>query len=489
MFGGIVMKARIHYRLAIFAFASCLIGCVVVPPHDGLARVHVGDVMKRVKCDLAEVVFEKAQERTPDGKYPFLFLKEWAAKIHLTIAVDDTVGVNPGATVTHPLDKTVATTLIPATVETFSLGIGAGLSTEAIRTEDIEFLVSFSDMIKEFQKPTSRELYHGCVFDNGLFLESDLGLGSVVNSALEPVGSGVLYQGHNVGPGAPPPPIPDKQMNDLKQQLKELKEASQNLPRSSPDQSIADLANSLKNKSQLNALITKFGISNEAISKSENQFKIQGQAPPSNVGTVKDILANTIEATAEETRTQSIVNDVVKPLYAIASSSLDQSCLTQVTATQFEAITWAAKVSLYVIQVDKDTDLDSSNNDLKAVKAAKEHVIDATTQMIGQISSCKKPVAKKGPPEYDPIDVIGETVNFFVTATGSVTPSWKLVKVTAPLAPTFLSGSRKDTNTLILAMGRPAPATGGGITGSNAMNNQILSAILSQAVTVQRALP
>jgi hypothetical protein len=86
--------------------------------------------------------------------------------------------------------------------------------------------------------------------------------------------------------------------------------------------------------------------------------------------------------------------------------------------------------------------------------------------------------------------VISETVNFFVTGTGSVTPTWKLVKVTAPLAPVFLSGSRKDTNTLILAMGRPAAAVAGGaITASNAMNNQILASILSQAITTQRLGP
>jgi hypothetical protein len=460
-----------------------------VPPRDGLARVRVGDVVKRVKCDIAEVIFNKALERTPDGKYPFLFLKEWAAKIHLTIIVDDTVSLNPGATVTNPLDKTVATNLIPATVETFSLGIGAGISTEAIRQEDIEFLVSFSDMNKEFQKPSRLELYHGCDFENGLFLESDLGLGALVNSALEPVETGVLYRGQNVGPGAPPPAIPDKQMNDLKQQLQDLKEVAKNLPRPSPDQSISDLANVLPNKSQFNALISKFNIPINAISKSETQLKSEGQPPPSNLNTVKDILANTIEATTEETRTQSIINDVVKPLYGIASSSLDSSCLKGVTEKQFEAITWSAKVSLNVIKVDNATDLDKSNEALEAVKKARDQVIKAASDMIGEISSCKKPPAKKQPPEYDPIDVIGETVNFFVTSTGSVTPGWKLVHVTAPLAPTFLSGSRKDTNTLILAMGRPAPAAGGGVVGSNAMNNQILSSILSQAISVQRVLP
>jgi hypothetical protein len=172
--------------LALVAIGLTLIGCAVVPPHDGLARGRVGDVIKRVKCDLAEVVSRKAKERTPDGTTPFAFLKHWAAKIHLTIAVDDTVSLNPGATISNPLDKTVATRLIPATVETFSLGIGAGFTTEAIRTEDIEFLVSFSDMLTEFQK-SDLQLYNGCKFDNGLFLESELGLVPLVDSALDPV--------------------------------------------------------------------------------------------------------------------------------------------------------------------------------------------------------------------------------------------------------------------------------------------------------------
>jgi hypothetical protein len=477
--------------LGLFALGASLIGCVVVPPRDGLARVHVGDVVKRIKCDLAEVIFEKAQERTPDGRTPFVFLSNWAAKIHMTIAIDESASLNPGATIMNPIDKTVATALIPATVETFSLGIGAGITTEAIRTEDIEFLVSFSDMLTEFQKPSKREVYNGCKFENGLLLESDLGLAALVNSALEPIENGVLYQGHNVGPGAAPPPIPEDQLKNLKEQLKELQSASRNLPRPSPDQSISDLANVLQNKSQFNALIFKFAVPNSMISKSETQLKAEGQTAPSNVTIVKEILANTVEATTEETRTQAIINNILKPLYAIASSSLDSSCLPKVTQSQYQAITWSAKVSLNVINVSSDTDPDKSAADLSAVKAAKDKVIKSTTDMLSQISACSALTKKKskGPPQYDPIDLISETVNFFITGTGSVTPTWKLVHVTAPLAPTFLSASRKDTNTLILAMGRPVPASGGGITSSSAMNNQILSAILSQAVTTTRLGP
>ena len=470
--------------LALVALGLSLAECVVVPPRDGLARVHVGDVVRRIKCEIAQTVFNKAKEKTPDGRTPFVFLANWAAKIHLTIAVDDTVGFTPGATITHPLDKTVTTLLIPATVETFSLGIGAGISTEAIRTEDVEFLVSFSEMIKEFNNPKKKlELYNDCKLDNGLLLESDLGLGSLVNSALEPVESGVLTQGNNVGPpGTSAVAIPASQLNDISKQLNALKSAAGGLP-TPPDQTLTELRDSLKDKSQFNVLVDKLKIPNSKQIQSESQIKAEGNTID-DVQTVKQIIANSNEATTEETRTQSIINDIVKPLYAIASTSLDSSCFAPVTKSQFEAITWSAQVSVNVIKVDNATDEKGSSDALAEVRTAKNKVIDATTAMINEIKECKPPAKKPppGPPQYDPIDLISETVNFFVIASGSVTPTWKLVKVTAPLAPTLFSGNRKDTNTLILAMGRPNVAANGSIASSNAMDYQVLSSILSQAV-------
>lgn len=61
-------------------------------------------------------------------------------------------------------------------------------------------------------------------------------------------------------------------------------------------------------------------------------------------------------------------------------------------------------------------------------------------------------------------------------------PTWKLVRVTAPLASTFVVGTRKDTNTLIIAMGRPDTKGGVATSPSAAMNQQIASSLLGQAV-------
>ena len=121
---------------------------------------------------------------------------------------------------------------------------------------------------------------------------------------------------------------------------------------------------------------------------------------------------------------------------------------------------------------------------LQDLKVAAAQVVKHTRDMVNQIDICsaKEKPKKKKPTLYDPIDLISEQVNFFVTASGNVTPGWKLVNVVAPLAPALFSGSRKDTNTVILAMGRPNASADGGIAASTAMNNQILAAILSQAV-------
>jgi hypothetical protein len=467
--------------------APCLVGCVVVPPHDGLARVRVGDVVKRVKCELAEVISNKAQEKTPDGRRPFVFLGNWAAKIHLTIAVDDTANLNPGATISNPLDKTVATALIPTTTEMFSLGLGAGFTTEAVRQEDIEFLVSFSDMIPEFQNTPRRDyLYNDCKLPQGLLLESDLGLWSLVNAALEPVESGVLYQGNNIGPpGTSAVAIPPGQLNNIPEQLEKFRAVSGELPKPPPDQPLSALANP-QNRTQFNALITKFQFSNDTLTSSEVQLQGKNLA---NVQTAKAILANSAEATTDETRTQAIINNIVKPLYGIASTSLDASCLPKLTQSQFKAIALSAEVSADVIKVDNAVDDTISGDALVAVRKDMNNVIDATNTMLSQMKACKTPKKPPGPPQYDPIDLISETVNFYITASGSVTPGWKLVKVTAPLAPTFFSGSRKDTNTIILAMGRPAPSSSGGITGSSAMDLQILSSTLSQAVRPATIVP
>lgn len=71
-----------------------------------MAAVDVNALIKRIKCDLNKVVLEKAYQQfpnevRPERRQPFLFLRWWATKVRLTVAVDDTFQISPGASYTR----------------------------------------------------------------------------------------------------------------------------------------------------------------------------------------------------------------------------------------------------------------------------------------------------------------------------------------------------------------------------------------------------
>jgi hypothetical protein len=102
--------------------------------------------------------------------------------------------------------------------------------------------------------------------------------------------------------------------------------------------------------------------------------------------------------------------------------------------------------------------------------------------MIKLMDACaKKPVVRK-PPLVRSRHQISETVNFYITSSGTFAPTVKLVRVTAPLAPARVTGNRKDTNTLIISMGRPDIKDGKVAGPSAAMNQQVRSSLLQQAI-------
>ena len=428
--GGVRKFVRLSGRLAVCCWLLALSGCVVVPPHDGLARVRVDDVVKRVKCDIAIAVLDKTNFRAADGSYPFVFLKDWAAKLHFTIAVDMNSAINPGATLVRALPPAGSVS------QTFSLGLGAGVSTQAVRQEDYEYLISFSDLATEFKDAKNADLYNRCQFEQGILLESELGMSGLVDGALLPIERKVLTFGRNVGPGPTPVPTPASSLKDPVGQLEIIGQ---------------------RRKNQDPSLATRVFGDNEAA----------------------DI----------EKQTQAVITNVVKPLFGIAStSSFEPSCLAQVADAQNKAVIFSINVSENVVRYNASSGTEQS----KALGDARNNfksVVYAARDMIAKYKICANQQWKAAPKIYDPIDLISQTVNFYVTASGSVTPSWKLVNVTAPLAGTFASASRKDTNTLILTMGRPVPTPDGGISASAAMNNQLLSSLLAQAIAQQRLVP
>jgi hypothetical protein len=97
-----------------------------------------------------------------------------------------------------------------------------GLQTEAIRTEDIEFFLSFPDVISEFRNLSPEQAiarYNGCQFESGFFLQSDLDIKSMLDRALSPVAEGVLHTGKNVPLPGGPAPIPTGDAERIRQTI------------------------------------------------------------------------------------------------------------------------------------------------------------------------------------------------------------------------------------------------------------------------------
>jgi hypothetical protein len=93
---------------------------------------------------------------------------------------------------------------------------------------------------------------------------------------------------------------------------------------------------------------------------------------------------------------------------------------------------------------------------LKKEQDAEADLQKYASKMINDYGKCRN----LQPPEteYDPLSLITHAVNFIITANGSVTPSWKLARVTTPSSTTFASIGRKTTNTLTIGLGRSGEA-------------------------------
>lgn len=453
---------------ALLLSVSLLSGaCVMVPPLDVPVNVSVNNVVKRVKCDLVRAVRAKALENPK-----FRFLSQWTSKVRLTIVVEDNGSIHPGVSVTEPLRLAA---------ETFTIGIGGGLSTQATRTVDIEFYLSFPEMIAEFaglarQPDLAAARYDSCKFEDGVLLESNLDLKAVLDKALDPVAHGVLYPGRHPGGGAPP--IPSNEFTAYRSTLRNLSSISM------PGIITVEVA-----RARNPAAATTFR-------NIEELMEIQkGSADAAQLNAIEqkkrqdlnDAAQNVEKAAKLAANAKSIVGDVIGPLFDVANAMMAKSCLGTLVETKYHATAQAAIVAFKKTDVDTANSVEASNAALAEQQKAFDATVTFARDFVEKATVCARvPVeAVPGRPAiYDPINVIGETINFNVTLSGSVTPSWRLVRVTAPVSSPFLSASRKTTNTLIIAMGRPSPDAGS--PGSPAIDNQVLYSILNQSSHLPR---
>jgi hypothetical protein len=187
------------------AFVGILLaaGCATVPPL-GVDEIAIGDIVQRVKCEIAYAI---PDPRGPYPTGPYQWMKYWTAKVDLTLVTNGQAALSPTAVFTKLLPN-VAVPNVGNVARNVTLGLGAGVSTTASRTEVMSFTVSFEELRKWRR--------HGiCDLPNGPELYGNLGLAEWVHSALGPVEFGQLKVGRHTAPGGKAAPaLPVQTSND-----------------------------------------------------------------------------------------------------------------------------------------------------------------------------------------------------------------------------------------------------------------------------------
>jgi len=460
---------KIIFPITAIIAAAGLGACVKVPSNESPSNVRFNEVVKRVKCDLVEALRHQVKN---DSR--FNFLTQWAAKVHMSLTVDDTATVNPGLSVVSPLS--VAGT-------TFTFGAGGSFTGQAVRQEEYEFFLSFTEVVVELsKKPNAIGLYDDCIFPPGLLLESNFDLDTIFARALSPVAAGTLYTSHQVGPGSnSSPPLPANEAQNVAKALTAL----QGVPNVSTSAEIL-ISKTIEPgaKTRLNSLLQNVKPFKRIESQTEDQIEAATKAK-------KDSLANAIaNASKLEKDVQLVISTVVTPLYELATAAnFPPKCLEKMLGFRIKAVGAGAEVTIDRVNIENgdptkpDEIITAGNKE----QTSRNEAFTNANSMLQELKDCHIPPAKPAvvaEPLYDPIDLIQETINFYITTSGSLTPSWKLVRISAPLTTPLLSGQIKNTDAIIITMGRPDQKDGKAV-ASGAMNNSQQAALLGQAINAR----
>jgi len=167
-------------------------GCAYVPPlhEDGIA---ISEIVERVKCELA-IAMPKPEGEYPTG--PYQWMRDWTAKVDLTLITNDQSAVTPSTSFIYPMHPETLP-LIGTFARSFTFGVGAGLTNNAIRNEDVSFTLSMKELQNKKYNPE-------CSPSAAPGLYGNLGLKEWIDAALTPVDKDMLTIGFHTAPGAKP---------------------------------------------------------------------------------------------------------------------------------------------------------------------------------------------------------------------------------------------------------------------------------------------
>jgi hypothetical protein len=513
-------------------------GCVQVPklqpiansaePKNNPKSISINEVVKRVKCE----IYDSIKER-PERKYPWF--NKWAVQADLTLTVNDSSGISPGATITQPLNAFTIPGKVTNFGQSFNLGIGGGVTTTAFRTEIVSFTVSMADIRKEFAKPAAISNSNDCLPYGVADLTGNLGLREWVDSAFGPIDENLLREGDHKTPKAPTgtqggaPPSLSGSTGTASAAAQFNITGAKALLNANPENHL--LIDSLKNSQNIDheLLAHKAPQVIGAPQAGEpvqlplipNEFPDSAKKTTSLIFAEFDILIDLLlfNNGVQSDIGQKFLKSNLSLLLSNASSDYellnglnptDQASLKRLgsyfdkansavlTLAAFDLKTLAtlsAETNTQIAQLAKQI-----NQELGPLMSAIQLICDCnqdTTEVSKKISDflkCLKTIQTtvqailpKSSPKDPPIDAISHQVNFVVAWNGSLNPSWTLVnfKGPTPSSGNFASLSESNTHNLTIVMGQPGSAavanSRSSLTFSAAFANQLAPQLLQGA--------
>lgn len=469
--------------------AVCFSGCSEVPALEEAtgtraSNVMIADVVHRVKCELALALKEKGGDRR------FAWMNGWTIKTDLTLQANQQGSITPNGSYTvwrgSAVNSVAGPTSFPgATLGTFqqffTFGVNAGAQGQAVRAELLSFSLSIAEL-NEWWNHGHRD--QSCKVAEKRGLLGNLGLREWVDAALYPVERKELFAGHHKGspvtklPGLPgfvgAPSKPgaaaaslyslDKDVCSIEcQKLKsEMAQHAIEALKSS-DQAVYDAAavrRILKSveaaKAKIDALQMAYGPVATSQVIQELRKSLAGLVELQKVARLATEVAEGAAQCKFTKAPAPTCADVLTPgkLEMEKSAFAERSCAT-LEAAKAECAREAADGL-----ADGDTPsikihLASTIEAARAAKLYAEHVKRVLTFAEKEITPKVPDVAAPDPP----IDSIGHTVQFVVSYSASVSPSWTLLAWKGPAlsGPTAaLVSARSHLLQLVLS---PGPAT------------------------------
>ncbi len=151
-------------------------------PEKDLLSIHKEDagvfeniIVNNIKCELHRGVQDTLDYFGDDARIQWL--KTWGATVTLKISVDEKSGLNPGVSLTTPLENSIKAFPVGGNVTTpqsIALALGGSGSADATRVETIAFTYSFKDLL------TEGRIDNPCDHEDGVMIQSDLKIGQFI---------------------------------------------------------------------------------------------------------------------------------------------------------------------------------------------------------------------------------------------------------------------------------------------------------------------